>query len=304
MSEKKQDGREVRRIALVTGATGFVGTHLTRFLVREGWAVHSVCREKSRIPSSLEFAHVVNHVHNGTIESMVRIVGTARPTIVFHLASLFLAQHQHKDVEPLIRSNILFGTQLIEAMVQHGVHLLINTGTSWQHYNNQEYSPACLYAATKQAFEALLQYYTETHKVVAVTLDLFDTYGPDDPRLKLFTLLQRARDTGQTLDMSPGGQCLDLVHINDVTSAFYAAAQRLLDGVVIGHEKYVVSSGRAYSLREIVEIFERVHAARLLIRWGARPYRTREVMEPWTKGCSLPGWQPLISLEEGLRTLA
>ena len=67
-------------------------------------------------------------------------------------------------------SNITFGTQLVEAMVANGCYQFVNTGTSWQHYENDEYNPVNLYAATKQAFEDILRYYVETSALRVITL--------------------------------------------------------------------------------------------------------------------------------------
>ena len=71
-------------------------------------------------------------------------------------------------------------------MKEVGVKILVNTGTSWQHYENKDYSPVNLYAATKQSFEAILQYYVEVASLKAITLKLFETYGLDDPRPNFF----------------------------------------------------------------------------------------------------------------------
>src|SRR5450759_134006 len=161
-------------VALITGATGFVGSHLVQKLVQDGWQVHIVTRKDSLLPDKPEFAHVFCHAHNGTTEEMVRLVGDVKPHVAFHLASLFLSQHDTKDVEHLILSNVLFGCQLLEALKINGVNCIINTGTSWQHYENQSYSPVNLYAATKQAFEVLMQYYIEANNLKAITLKLFD----------------------------------------------------------------------------------------------------------------------------------
>lgn len=287
--------------ALITGATGFVGSHLARRLVQEGWRVHIVSRADSRLPEAEEFAHVTNHIYDGSTESMVNCVVQAKPDVVFHLASLFLSQHAIKDVNALIQSNVLSGSQLLEAMKVNQVTHIVNTGTSWQHYNNEDYNPVCLYAATKQAFEAILEFYVQACDIKAITLKLFDTYGPDDPRPKLFHLLKKAAASGEPLNMSPGEQLIDLVHIDDVVEAYLIAAQQLLEGKVSRHETYAVSSGNPIPLKELVQIYSAISGSVISVNWGARPYRFREVMKTWNCGVKLPSWSPQISLENGVK---
>lgn len=227
------------------------------------------------------------------------IVRNACPDVVFHLASWFLSEHQPKDIERLIESNLLFGTQLVEAITLEGMKYLVNTGTSWQHYENHDYSPVNLYAATKQAFETLLQFYVEARDLRVITLKLFDTYGTDDPRPKLINLLRRVAIEGESLAMSPGEQLVDLVHVDDVVRAFRMAGDRLVAGAVCGHECYAVSSTQPMRLREVVALAEFVLERRLPIDWGGRPYRDREVMRPWS-GNTIPGWKQVIPLRTGL----
>ena len=285
---------------LLTGATGFVGSNLTRRLVKEGWNVHILIRASSGLPVASEISKCTKHLHDGTTQSIVNCLRKIEPDVVFHLASLFLSHHEIKDIESLIQSNILFGTQLLEAMRVTGLVNIINTGTSWQHYNNEDYNPVCLYAATKQAFESILEFYIQAFGFKVITLILFDTYGIDDPRPKLFTLLYNAAKTGERLNMSAGEQLIDLVHIDDVVNAYLTAAQRLLDGSVSKHEHYEVTSGQPLPLKELVQIYERVTRQTVAINWGARPYRSREVMRPWDRGQFVPGWTPNISLLQGL----
>jgi nucleoside-diphosphate-sugar epimerase len=134
-----------------------------------------------------------------------------------------------------------------------------------------------------------------------VTLKLYDTYGPDDPRPKLLTLLRQTAASQRLLAMSPGEQLLDLVHIDDVIDAYARAADRLLADQVEGHERYAVSSGAPRPLREVVEVFEEAAGVRLPIRWGGRSYRPREVMRPWDRGRPVPGWHPRVGMLDGFR---
>lgn len=268
---------------LVTGATGFVGSNLCRKLVNENWNVTIICRENSKLDNLEDIKERINIFrYDNDIDKLVLFFKNNNFNVVFHLASLFIAEHQTKDVNNLLESNILFGTHVLEAMKESDTRLLINTGTSWQHYNSEEYNPVDLYAATKEAFEKIIKYYVEAENIRCVTLKLFDTYGENDKRPKLINLLNKFADERKELDMSLGEQKLDLVHVDTVTSSFLKAYEILEKNENIKNEIFGVSSGKQISLREIVENFEKETGKKLKINWGARPYRKREVMEPIT----------------------
>ncbi|THC43807.1 NAD(P)-dependent oxidoreductase [Massilia sp. Mn16-1_5] len=293
-----------KRRALVTGASGFVGSHLARRLVEEGWEVHVLLRAGSSLaPLAPILDRLTLHRSSGATAELTEIVRAAAPDAVFHLAAVFLAQHKPEEIENLIEANILFPTRLLEAMAANGVRLLVNTGTAWQHFENRAYDPVNLYAATKQAFETLLAYYVNALGFSVATLALFDTYGPDDPRPKLMSALWKAAASGQALSMSGGEQLLDMVYIDDVVEAYLATERFLRDaGPVQLH--YGVSSGAPLRLKDLVAAFEAALGARVNVGWGERPYRPRETMQAWTDFTAPPGWQPRMPLAEGLRRSA
>ena len=286
---------------LITGGAGFIGTRLARACLQQGWEVAILYR--SRIGKS-DPIHVLEEIQAFPIHDngagAFDILGKFHPDLVFHMASMFTAVHQREDVQSLVDSNIGFATQVLEAMARHSVPYLVNTGTSWQHAAQGDYEPVNLYAATKQAFQDIVEYYVAAASLRAITLQLFDTYGPNDPRAKLLGLLERASLDHSSLEMSPGHQLIDLVYVDDVVRAFLVAAKRLVEGNAQGHEIYAISSGRPVTLRDLVKIYEKVSGRSLNIVWGGRPYRQREVMIPWERGTRLPGWAPQITLEEGV----
>lgn len=286
---------------LVSGGTGFVGRHLSLRLANVGCTVHAITRQENLTKGEPDEAGVHWHLYDGTVSSLIDILQQTKPEIVVHLASLFLGQHTSQNLRNLIDSNVLFGTQLLEAMDNSGVRLLLNTGTSWQNYKNSRYSPVNLYAATKQAFEDIALYYCQARNISMITLRLFDTYGLDDSRDKLLPLLKRAARTGELLELSPGEQLIDLVYIDDVVDGFVCACQRLLEGSVRLHEVFALSSGKPISLQELTRLYVASTNKPLNVKWGARPYRNREVMVPWDVGNVLPGWRPKTELSCGLK---
>ena len=291
---------------LLTGITGFIGSHLTERLLSDGHEVHAIVRNSSRIDElSYDLRRNVNfHVYNknNTIMQVItNICKENKPDIVYHLASLYLATHKYEDIRNLIESNVTFGTEILEAIKANGIKNFVNTGTNWQHYLNAEYDPVNLYSATKQAFEDILQLYKETADFKVISLQLFDTYGRNDKRRKIFNLFKEIVESGETLAMSPGEQLIDIVYIDDVVESFLLAGKYLFEGKYNLCGTYGVSSKNAIKLRELAAIFGKVSGKNLSIKWGGRPYRDREVMVPWNTYETLPGWEPKINLEEGIK---
>lgn len=292
----------MKKKAIVTGATGFVGSNLCRKLIEENWEVSIISRKGSNYSNLKDIKKKLNiFEYDGNIETLIEFFKENNGDVVFHLASLFIAEHNIKDVDRLIESNLKFGLHVLESMKESKIKLLINTGTSWQHYNNEDYNPVCLYAATKEAFEKLIKYYVEAENIKAITLKLFDTYGENDKRPKLINLLNKFADEGTELNMSLGEQELDLVHIDDVVEGFIKAYEYLIENKRLNYENFGIATGRAIQLKELINTFENVSGKKIKINWGGREYRKREVMKLWNTYNKLPNWRAKISLEEGLK---
>lgn len=280
--------------ALLTGVTGYVGGHLATALLKRGWTIEALGRTP---PNRLD---VRSHHYDGTYASVSSAVESAKPDIVFHLASAVTVQHAPSQVGDIISANVIFPSLILEAMSHHGCRHIVNTGTSWQHFDGSEaYTPTNLYAATKQAFEDLAQFYVDAHRLNVLTLKLFDVYGPADPRAKLLPYLVRSALDRAEVVLSPGEQIIDLVHVHDVVAAFLMAAERLISAPR-GREAFPVRSGHTLSVRELVHAVGLAVGEPMRAHWGGRPYRAREVMRPWSATTCLPGWRPSVELGAGL----
>jgi nucleoside-diphosphate-sugar epimerase len=286
--------------ALLTGVTGFVGSHLARALLADGDEVHAVVRPGAhldRIPDLRDRLQL--HEDDGGTGLAVA-VEAARPEVTFHLATRFIAEHQPPDVGPLVADNVAFPARLLEALDGSG-STFVNVGTAWQHVDGSPYRPKNLYAATKQAFEDVLAHYRVNGGRPCATVHLFDSYGPQDHRGKLLAALLGALRTGTPLEMSSGEQLVDLVHVDDIVRALRLAAPAAVAGVKPAH--FAAGTGQARSLRDVVAVLEQVAGRAVPVRWGARPDRAGEMRVPWDAGSPVPGWQPRVPLAEGLADL-
>jgi CDP-paratose synthetase len=284
---------------LLTGGTGFIGSHLIKRLQKEGHSVHLIARPHSKV-EGLKGIHV--YTFDGNVENLTSYIESKKINGVIHLASLFLAQHKPEQLKDLIESNVLFSTQVLEAASKSNVKWFINTGTFWQHHKDKAYSPVNLYAATKQAFETIAQYYRETSSLSFVTLKLSDTFGPHDTRSKVFNLWVKISATGETLGMSPGKQIMDISYIDNVIDGFIQLMKLAeKDPKKVNGKSYALQSSERMTLQKLSKVFEEVTGKKLSIIWGEKEYRPREVMVPWRKGKKIPGWKQNVSLREGIK---
>lgn len=285
---------------VVTGATGFIANAIVERLLDDGHDIYCIIRETT--DTSKLHTQVKAFIDNGSTLKLNDFFKALKPDGVLHFASLVLVEHTLNDVESLIISNILFSTRLLEASVNSQTDWFINTGTFWQNYNNEDYNPVNLYAATKQAFEDIAKFYYETKKINFVTIKLNDTFGPNDTRSKIFNLWGRAVANNENLGMSEGEQIIDISYIDNIIDAYMIMLQQLQadKNYTYCGEVYAVNSEERMSLKDLSKLYSDVTQTNVNITWGGRPYRDREVMLPWTQGKPVPGWKQQITLRDAI----
>lgn len=117
-------------------------------------------------------------------------------------------------------------------------------------------------------------------------------------------MIRESAQNNLPLGLSPGEQKLDLLNIRDAVDAFTAALSLQLKENQPGVQEFYLRSGEIISVRKLIDLYSQVSGKNLRVNWGARPYRSREVMQPWAEGENLPGWKAKVNLAEGLREFA
>ena len=286
---------------VLSGVTGFIGKNLIKSLLDKKYDVFCIVRDTTDTSNIDPRAKIYEYDNN--ITSLIEYFLKEKFEGVIHLASSFVVNHKSDNISELITTNIKFSTELLEASKQSNVKWFINTGTFWQHYETNGYNPVNLYASTKEAFESIAKYYTETSSLVFVTIKLNDTFGANDTRDKIFNLWSKIAKSKEELKMSKGEQIIDISYINDVVNAYAVMINNLsqLDYEKYRNQTYVVSNNQKISLKELSKIFEKCIKQKLNILWGELPYRDREVMQPFSDGKTVPNWTQKFTLAQAIK---
>lgn len=284
---------ESQRVVL-TGSGGFLGSHVARYLVNQGGATLLITHNSEPPRSVMEAGAQAANVMDKEWEGRVDHFG---PTCVIHAATRFQVGHDRRDIAPMVRANVELGAKLLDLAHGHGARF-VTISSAWQRYEGQSNAPVNLYAATKQAFDVIADYYRSSGLDLA-RLYLFDVYGPGDSRRKLIPLLMDAAKSGKPLLATSGHQLIDLTFVDDVVDAVaqvaFAADERpSLDAVV--------KSGPV-PVRQVAEVLSTVIGQQVPVEWGAVADREKEMLADWGLEPVLPNWQPRVSLFDGLNRI-
>ena len=285
---------------LITGSTGFIGREVAYHL-RNKHQIYILARKSSDV-SAMDLTSLVVLRFEQYFE-LVDIFKECKFDGVIHAASSVVVEHTKEQISSILDSNILFGTHLLEAARMTNVNWFLNTGTFWQHYDNEVYNPVNLYSATKEAFENIAKFYTQTSNLIFTTIKLNDTFGLNDTRDKIFNLWLKIARSGERLDMSGGEQIIDISYIDDIVSAYATMVENFKQDIACqyNNKSFVVTNEEKPTLRELSKIFEEVSGEKLSINWGGRDYRYREVMQPYSLGSVVPNWKQKFTLKEAIK---
>jgi nucleoside-diphosphate-sugar epimerase len=276
----------------ITGGSGFLGQSLIKRLVKSGGRVHCLTRQHI----SVDNQECTFHFYDGTYSSVHRALKESKATQVYHLASAIVREHNPEDLNRLMDANILLGTQLLEAMSRLGASKIVNTGTYWQFDDRKTYRPKNLYAATKKAFQDILEYYCQRNRISALTLIVFDTYGPGDNRDKVIPYLINCSKNGTVAHLKSKQQLLNLVHICD-------AVDGLIKGMSLPRpnrqEMFLLNHKNYITLEEVVSRLEETSLGPIKVEWSIRNQPANLLNTEWDIP-TLPEWHPKFLFPEGI----
>lgn len=292
---KRTDWHDAR--VLVTGARGFIASHVCRRLSAERAHVFGVSRTPPAERGSVRWLRG-NVANADDIRGMVE---RTRPDVVFHLAGHVVGSQRLEDVEPTFRLNLASTVHLLTAAVAAGRPRVVLAGSMQEpHAGDPEAVPCSPYAASKWACSAYSRLFHALYELPVVTARIFMVYGPgqwDSSKLLPYVILSLLR--GESPRVASGLRELDWVYVDDVVDALMAiAASDYADARSID-----VGTGQLTSVRQIIDRLVAILGSDVVPQYGAipdRPLERTHAADP-AEAMRLVGWKPAVALDDGLR---
>lgn len=300
--------------ALVTGAAGFVGSHLCAHLLAEGDEVVGVdCftpyydrtlkeRNRAAVGESDRFRFVEDDLMSPAVTELVRDVDA-----VYHLAAQpGVRPSWGPDFAEYVRRNVLATQQLLEACAGAGLRKVVFASSSSIYGDAESFPtkesvaprPVSPYGVTKLAAEHLCEAYRTSGGVPTVSLRLFTVYGPRQRPDMAFARLVQAAVAGDEFEVfGDGEQTRDFTYVADVARAFRAAALSDWTGVAN------IGGGARTSVNEAIAIVGDLAKPVAVRRTGSQRGDVRHTAADIALAKEAFGWAPETALPEGLRMM-
>lgn len=290
------------KAVLLTGATGFVGSHVARTILNAGYKV--VCLKRSSSdPWRLADQSGIIWCDIGDDPDLGAIFTTHRFEAVIHAATAY--GKKGEDNASLLLANVHFPLRLLELAIKHQVALFITTDTFFK-TSVHKYSYMQNYTLSKSHFSDWMK--LAGNAIRMVSLSLYQVYGEADSDTKFITrLLLNLGANTPSMDFTGGEQKRDFIYVADVANA-YLSVLRGCAQVEPGLHLFDVGTAIETRLRTFVELAANLSGSNTHLNFGAIPYLPDEIfssqanIEPMAKKF---GWKPDFSLSDGLaRTVA
>jgi NAD dependent epimerase/dehydratase len=303
---------------LVTGADGFIGSHLTDALVRQGAEVTALS-----LYNSFDMHGWLDDLEAPVLRNLTLVRGdvrdsglvrhiVARQNVVFHLAALIAIPHSYRAPQSYIETNVLGTLNVLEACRESQVDRVVQTSTSevygtaitvpiTEDHPLQGQSP---YSASKIGADMMASAFSRSFDVPVAILRPFNTYGPRQSERAVIgsTIRQILDPTCPTLKLGLLEAVRDFTFIDDTVAAFLAIGSA--PGIQFG-SSYNAGSGKAVTVSELVELLYKITGCTKRLEHDSARLRpvNSEVMALLADSRRLDddaGWRPRITLRDGL----
>lgn len=279
---------------LITGATGFLGSHLLQALIEKGYDIIVLKRSFSNTWRIQDVLYKIKSYDIDKID-IKKIFDENEIGGIVHLATDY-GRKNNNDIIQMFKANIELPAKLLELGTKYGVNFFINTHT----FSKSKYN---LYSAMKKSFIEIAKYFCANFKVKFINMKLEHMYGEKDDYSKFIPFVIKNILEGKEIRTTKGEQKRDFIYVKDVVNAYIKVLNNL-EKINNKFMEFEIGTGNSISLYDFVcEIEEEINK-KANIKWGEIPYRKNEIFDSKAnieKAKNILGWCPNYDISNGLK---
>ena len=256
----------MKKNILITGASGFIGGYVLDNCLKNNFNVYAIFRNsKKNVSFARKYKKKIFPIFYNNIYQIKNKLINCKIDYVIHCATHYIKKHAHNDIENIIKSNVLFSTILLDAIVNIKIKKFINLGTVWQHFNDTKNLAFNLYAASKQSFECIFNYYKDQYKKIKFyNVLLTDTFGVNDKRKKLVPILvKNYKNKDKNKINIPKNLTMNLVNVNEVTNCLNILLKNNFES-----NNYVIKSNQDVKIFDLINFLNDKLEKKIKINWS------------------------------------
>ncbi|PKM83382.1 MAG: CDP-abequose synthase [Firmicutes bacterium HGW-Firmicutes-14] len=300
-------GAFTNKRVLITGASGFIGSHLVKRMIEENAQVFIIARNGSdlwRIENLIKDT-IIHKADIRDLDKVESCIKNIRPDYVFNMAAYGVDARQ-KDYFIAADTNIIGTMNILNSLIPLGCKKFINIGTCMEYGDKKDIigedchlEPFNIYGSTKAAATMLSHQIAAENNIDIVTLRAFGVFGENEGSHKFFPHIILSLLNNTDVNLTGCEQYRDYCYIENIIDGLLLAA---LD-VTVKNEIFNIGTGVIFQLKYYVDkIYKRMETSSKP-NYGAVPYRSGEVWKPHpdiNKIKSVLKWEPRIGFDEGL----
>lgn len=283
------------RKVYITGATGYIGSHLVKLMLKKGIIPISIPRPGRYSTEINQDVEVLSWENLGKLSDNI---SNEHEPILINLAGHFINKHNHSDLTQIIDANFSFPLKMFEVFSRCSNSTIINIGTSWELSNSYDQMPINLYSCVKASNAEVFRWYCENCGLRGINLKLNDTYAGNDQRNKLLPYLKTQLTRKQSASLVTPFQRLNLLHIVDVCSGILSAVNLATDYSPGECHSFSLLHPKSIILEEIVGIIQNEIDSSFHVEYSNHHLgETRPLYNPVA---ILPDWYASVPYKAGL----
>ena len=279
---------------LITGSTGFIGSNIVNLLLKKNVYIYDILRNKNKKNKKIIYLNKNKNylpIFYKKFDELEKKLKKVKIDTVINCATYYTSKNDIKNIENLIRTNIIFCSIILE-ILKNKIKKFINFGSMMEYSQGNYFSPKNFYAITKYSFQKIEEFYKLNYKNIKFyDLKLYETYGDNDVRKKIIPTIIKSYSKNKSVKIVSKNLIMNFVHIESLVKAIYMIiVNKIKEG------EYCLKNNKFIKIQKLINTLNK----KLKKKIKAKYLSSKNISNSTKQLKKFPYWNDKKNLEEFL----